>query len=131
MTAPIRQSVRFNASPAVPYDIYMDSNKHSAATGAPARISRKVGGRFTAWGSALSGHNLLLVPDKIIVQARRSVMFKKSDPDSILVLQFTKAASGCRVNLVHVNVPPQDHRGVTAGWPKYYWKPWKKYLAKR
>jgi len=31
---------------------------------------------------------------------------------------------------VHVGVPAYDHKGVREGWPKYYWKPWKKYLLK-
>jgi hypothetical protein len=31
--------------------------------------------------------------------------------------------------LVHANVPQHDHRGVSEGWPTYYWKPWKKYIA--
>jgi hypothetical protein len=131
MTTPIRQSVSFKARPEVLFGLYMDSKKHSASTGGLARISRKAGGRFTAWGKALSGRNLLIVPNKIIVQAWRSVHFKKSDPDSILVLCFSKAGRGGRVDLVHVNVPPQDHKGVTLGWPKYYWKPWKRFLASR
>jgi hypothetical protein len=30
-----------------------------------------------------------------------------------------------------VNVPAHDHQGVTEGWKKYYWNPWRVYLAKR
>jgi hypothetical protein len=33
------------------------------------------------------------------------------------------------VDLVHVGVPQHDQNGVRNGWAKYYWKPWKKYLA--
>ena len=40
MTPTIEQSAKFSASPAVLFEMYMDSAKHSAATGAPARISR-------------------------------------------------------------------------------------------
>jgi hypothetical protein len=25
---------------------------------------------------------------------------------------------------------PTARRGVTAGWPRYYWQPWKAYLAR-
>jgi len=28
-----------------------------------------------------------------------------------------------RVDLVHVNVPENDHQGVTDGWEHYYWQP--------
>jgi activator of HSP90 ATPase len=131
MTRAIQQSVVFKASPRTLYEMYMDSRKHSAATGGVARINRKPGGRFTAWNNMLCGRTLLAVPDKMIVQSWRSVMFKPGDPDSILVICFSKVARGARVDLVHVNVPVQDHRGVNKGWPAYYWKPWKRYLAAR
>ncbi|MGA8142677.1 MAG: SRPBCC domain-containing protein [Candidatus Acidiferrales bacterium] len=128
MTKAIQQSVKFKASPRALFEMFLDSKKHSAATGAPAKTSRKANGRFTAWGSALSGRNLLIVPNKMIVQAWRANHWKPSDPDSILVLRFSEAPEGGQVDLVHANVPAYDHRGVSEGWPKYYWKPWKKYL---
>jgi activator of HSP90 ATPase len=128
MTPTIQQSVRLPASPKQLFDTYLDSKKHSGVTGGKARISRKAGAKFTAWNGVLSGKNLLVVPSRMIVQAWRSVHFKRSNPDSILILEFSKAPGGGRIDLVHVNVPPQDHKGVKGGWPKYYWKPWKKYL---
>jgi len=128
MTPTIQQSVRLPASPKELFDTYLDSKKHSAVTGGKPRISRKAGAKFTAWNGALSGRNLQIVPNRLIVQAWRSVHFKRSDLDSILILEFSKAPGGGRIDLVHVNVPPQDHKGVKSGWPKYYWKPWKKCL---
>ena len=129
MTPAIQQSAEFEVSPKVLYELYMDSKKHSRATGAPAKLSRKVGGSFTAFGGQLEGKNFLLVPDQMIVQAWRSTGWKKSDPDSILVIQFNKTKTGTRVDLVHVNVPEQDYQGVTEGWKKYYWQPWHDYLT--
>jgi activator of HSP90 ATPase len=129
MTKPIQQSVRFGATPAQLFEMYMDSGKHSAATGGRAKLSRKVGGAFTAWNNMLRGRNLVIVPNRLIVQTWRSINFKASDLDSILVLEFSKAPGGAQLDMIHVNVPAQDHKGVTKGWPLYYWKPWKKYLA--
>lgn len=128
MTLTIHQSVVLPALPKELFNTYLDSKKHTAMTGGKARIGRKTGAKFEGWNRALSGRNLLIVPHRLIVQAWRSVHFKSSDPDSILVLEFSKAPGGGRIDLVHVNVPPQDHKGVKGGWPKYYWKPWKKYL---
>jgi activator of HSP90 ATPase len=130
MTEAIQQSVDFKATPAALFEMYVDSRKHSKATGAPAKVSRKPGAAFTAFGGALRGKNLLIVPNKMIVQTWRSSAFKKSDADSILVLTFSKRQSGTRVDLVHVNVPQQDHQGVTEGWEKYYWEPWRAYLRR-
>jgi len=129
MKPPIEQSVKFSCPPEVMFELYMDSAKHSAATGSKAQISRKAGGAFKAFEGSLWGRNLLIVPNKLVVQSWRSTAFKDSDPDSILVLEFEKAAGGSKVHMVHVNVPPQDHKGVTQGWPKFYWVPWKAYLA--
>jgi activator of HSP90 ATPase len=128
MTPTIQQSVVLPATTKELFDTYLDSKKHTAVTGGKARISNKVGAKFTAWNGVLSGRNLQIVPNRMIVQAWRSVHFKPGDADSILVLEFSKAPGGGRIDLVHVNVPPQDHKGVKGGWPKYYWKPWKKHL---
>jgi len=129
MTPAIEQSVTFQATPAKLYELFMDSAKHSAATGAPARISRKVGGKWVAFGEMLLGKNLALVPNRMIVQAWRSSQWKAADPDSILVVRFEKSAGeATTVILTHVGVPQHDHKGVTQGWKKYYWEPWKKYL---
>ncbi len=129
MTKAIQQSVKFKASPEALFNMYLDSKKHSEATGAPAKTSRKAGGKFTAWGNQLSGRNLLIVSNKMIVQAWRANHWKSSDPDSILILRFTKVPGGAQIDMIHANVPPYDHHGVSEGWPTYYWKPWKKYLA--
>jgi activator of HSP90 ATPase len=129
MTKTIQQSVRFAATPAQLFEMYMDSKKHSAATGGKAKLNRKPSGAFTAWNNMLRGRNLMIVPNRMIVQSWRSVNFKPGDLDSILILQFSEVPSGAQVDLVHVNVPVQDHKGVTKGWPLYYWKPWQKYLA--
>ncbi len=128
MTKAIEQTVRFSATPAELFEMYLDSKKHSAATGGTARMSRKVGGKFTAWEGQLNGKNLLIVKNQMIVQEWRSSQWKASDSPSILILTFSKAPGGSQVDLTHVNVPEHDHAGVTKGWTKYYWEPWKKYL---
>jgi activator of HSP90 ATPase len=131
MTKAIQQSVRFAAPPEELFEMYLDSQKHSDATGGVARLSRKAGGKFTAWGGQLKGRNLLIVQKKAIVQLWRATHWPASDADSILILRFSKAPGGGQVDMVHENVPDHDHKGVTQGWPKYYWGPWKKYLAKK
>src|SRR5271169_857586 len=106
----------------------MDSKQRSQATGAPAKVSRRAGGAFSAFGGQLKGKNLLVVPNKMIVQTWRAEMWKKSGPDSILVIQFNKTKTGSRVDLMHVNVPEYDHQGVTDGRRHYYREPRRLYL---
>ena len=131
MSPVIEQSATFESTPAELYELFMDSAKHTAATGAPAKISHKIGGKWTAFGGALTGTNLELVPNETIVQAWRSTNFKKDDPDSILIVRFEKVKNATTVHLTHVGVPKQDHKGVTNGWKKYYWDPWKKYFKNK
>ena len=129
MTPVILQSVRFRSSPKALCEMYLDSKKHSKFTGMAARISRKAGGRFQAFNGALEGKNLLIVPGRQIVQLWRATHWKKEDW-SILVLTFSKVAGGAQIDLMHVGVPQYDHKGVREGWPKYYWRPWRRFLGK-
>ncbi len=128
MTPIILQRVRFPISPRILFEVYMDSKKHAGATGAPAKLSRKTGGAWHAHGGAIGGKNLHIIPGKQIVQTWRAGFWKKNEL-SILIMTFEKASSGAAVEIVHIGVPQHDQKGVRNGWPKYYWKPWKKYLA--
>jgi activator of HSP90 ATPase len=128
MTKPIVQSVTFKATPEDLFAIFTDSQKHSAATGAKAKVSAKAGAKWTAFDGMLLGKNLVVIPGSMIVQAWRASHWKESDLDSILILNFSKTPGGGRIDLVHAGVPQHDHKGVTKGWPQYYWVPWKAYL---
>jgi activator of HSP90 ATPase len=119
----VQQTVTFNASPEHLFEIYTDSKKHTAATQAKAAVSRKVGAKWSAFDGMIGGRNLVVVPNRLIVQAWRATHWKKNDPDSILVMKFGKAKSGCRIELLHANIPDYDFKGVRNGWPNYYWKP--------
>ena len=130
MAKTIQQTVTFRASPAELFDTYLSSRKHTAATGAKAVMSRKVGGKFTAHGSHLKGKNVAIVPKRSIVQAWRAAIWKKGDLDSILVLVFSKVPGGGRISMTHVNVPDANAASINRGWREHYWKPWRAYLRR-
>ena len=71
-TKTIQQAVTFKAPPLEVYQMLMDSKKHQSLSGEKAAISNREGGRFTAWGSHISGINLVLKPGEKIVQAWRA-----------------------------------------------------------
>ncbi len=132
MTPTIEQVVVLPASPARLFGMYLDAKQHAAFTGFPVSLKPKVGGAFRAFNGMLEGRFLEIVPRKLIVQAWRSSMFGKSDLDSILVLRFSAAERGSgRIELAHVGVPEHDHVGVSEGWAKYYWGPWRAYLTRK
>lgn len=130
MAKTILQTVTFTASPSVLFELYLDSKKHSAATGGRATISRRVGGRFRAWDGYITGRNLEVVPNRRIVQTWRGSDWKRSDPDSILVLSFSTRGKRGQLELVHALVPDHLYAHLRAGWIEHYWDPWKAYLRR-
>ncbi len=128
----VKQSVVLPATAKALYAMYLSARKHGAITGGKVQISARAGSRVSAFGGALSGRMLRTVPGRLIVQAWRSRAFHKRDHDSTLILRFLPAGRNRgRIDLVHVNVPSHDYHGVDKGWKNYYWKPWRKYLARR
>jgi uncharacterized protein YndB with AHSA1/START domain len=123
-------AVDLPASPARLYRMYLDPKQHAAFTGAPVKIAAKAGARFEAFGGALSGTVLQVVPNRLIVQSWRSTHFGRRDLDSTLVLTFSPVKGGGRIEITHVNVAEIDFAGVSEGWSKYYWVPWRAYLTR-
>ena len=125
----IQQSVRLAAPPDDLFDTYLDPARHAAITGQPVTISASPGALFRAFGGQLSGRIVAVIPKRLIVQTWRSQQWTKEDPDSILVLAFSGDRGYGQIDLVHVHVADHDFEGVTEGWEKYYWGPWRRFLG--
>jgi uncharacterized protein YndB with AHSA1/START domain len=130
-TRTIRQSVFLPAPPAVVYATLLTSKGHSGFSGAPARITPKVGATFTVWGGYIHGKNLELVPGKKIVQSwRPSEETWPQDYYSTVSFALAPAKGGTRLTFVHSGVLP-DHAGhLSSGWKKSYWEPLTEYLSR-
>jgi uncharacterized protein YndB with AHSA1/START domain len=118
--------------PATPDEIFsawLDSKAHTAMTGAPAKASAKIGGKFTAWDGYAYGENLELVPGEKIVQSWRSSDFADNEADSRLTVSLKAVAGGTRVSLTHSGIP-DSQSGYRDGWVDYYLTPMKAYFAK-
>ena len=129
MPQQIIQAVSLSASPDRLFDTYLNPAAHAAVTGAAVTIAARPGAPFQAFNGALSGTILHVELKRLIVQTWRSVNFPAGALDSVLVLSFWPEQGGGRIELVHVNVPEEDFAGVSAGWEKYYWGPWRAALA--
>jgi activator of HSP90 ATPase len=125
----IAQSVILAASAEELYATYLDPALHSLVTGAPVTVGADPGAPFEAFGGQISGTTISVIASRLIVQSWRSVNFADSDPDSTLILAFVPEGGNGRIDLIHIDVPEQDFQGVSEGWEKYYWTPWKRYLA--
>lgn len=126
----LTQKVIFkNTTPEELYEMYMDAKLHSMLTGDAAKITKKEGAAYSAYGKYIIGKNLRLVPGKLIVQSWRSPDWKKTDLDSIFMLQLEKKGNDAVLNMVHANVPDAEAEGIKSGWTDFYWTPWKAHLA--
>jgi uncharacterized protein YndB with AHSA1/START domain len=130
MPKTITMAIHLPCGAAKLYRMYMDAKLHGAFTGAPVKISARAGAAFEAFGGAISGTILQVVPNRLIVQSWRSTHFLRRDLDSTLVLTFWPAPEGGRIELTQVNVAEGDFAGVSEGWYKYYWTPWREYLTR-
>jgi activator of HSP90 ATPase len=117
------------AAPDTLFDMYLDAEAHAAFTGLPVFIEPRPGGAFHAFDGMLSGTILHLEAKILIVQTWRSANWPLTAMDSVLTISFWPAEDGARIELVHVNVPEEDFAGVSQGWEKYYWTPWRAYLT--
>lgn len=126
----IRQSIVLPAAAERLFEMYLDPAEHAAFTGMPVDIAAETGAEFRAFNGQLSGTILALDPPRLIVQSWRSTKFRPDDPDSTLLLLFTPEGDQGRIHLVHLDVPDHDYEGVTEGWTKYYWTPWRAYLER-
>jgi len=131
MSKIVKQSLTLPAPARELYAMYLSPKAHGAITGGKVAIAGRPGSSFSAFRGALRGRMLQTISGRLIVQSWRSSAFKKDDTDSTLIIRFTPKGKAGRIDLVHVNVPDHDYNGVNKGWKSYYWKPWRKYLARR
>jgi len=123
----IRQSVTFETNPRVIYEMLMDSRKHARFTGEKAVISRKVGGKFTAYAGYINGGNLELVQDKKLVQSWRGSDWPEGHY-SKATFALARTKTGTRLTFTQTGVPDDQFRPISLGWKEHYWKKMKAIL---
>lgn len=127
-TKTLHQSMTFKAPPTEVYEMLMDSQKHQSLSGIKAKISKRVGGAFSAWGGHISGFNLALKPGKKIVQAWRATGWWP-DHYSVAIYDLNKVKEGTRLTFTQIGIPPGRYSGHYRGWIETYWTPMKEILA--
>jgi activator of HSP90 ATPase len=127
-TRDLKQTVLFAASPHDVYELLMDSKKHAAFTGAAARISRRLGGKISAYDGYISGKNLELVADEKIVQAWHGADWPEGH-ESLVTFQLQPKGEKCQLVFTHKGIPEDKFNSIKQGWIDYYWNPMKALLA--
>jgi len=129
-TKTLHQSAIFEVDPHEIYEALMDSKKHSAFTGAKAKIGRRVGDRFSAWDDWATGSNVELVPDKKIVQLWRGDDWP-ADHYSTITIELKKVDRGTRLDFTQTDIPETLYEDVAQGWKEWYWEKLQAYFAKK
>ena len=130
MARTIQIAASLPAPPEQLFDMYLDPLAHAAFTGMPVTVSMTAGSAFSAFNGVITGTILQVVPKRLIVQSWRSPYWGVSDLESTLVLTFLPDNDGARIELTQVNVVDADFAGVSHGWEKYYWAPWREFLQR-
>lgn len=125
----IQQTRTFNAPAHGIFEALMDSKKHSQFTGNKAAISRKAGGKFTAYDNYIEGKNLQIVEDQKIVQSWRASDWHEGHFSKV-TFELKETGKKTKLNFTHENVPEEHYDGIKQGWIDFYWKPLKKMVEK-
>ena len=130
MSKTIIQKIVFkNTTPKALYELYTNAEKHTIVTGAMAKNTAKEGAKFSAYDGYITGKNLQLVKDRLIVQSWSGSDWKKEDVDSTFTLHFESKGKDTLLHVVHANLPDEHAKSIGNGWHEYYWTPWKAYLT--
>ncbi len=137
----IHQEVIFKASRKRVYEALTDANQFEkvvqlsfavksgmVAPGKPAEISRELGGPFSLFGGYISGRQLALVSEKLIVQAWRAGSW---GPNlySIATFALTDQDANTKLTFDHAGFPNDQAQHLSEGWHINYWEPLAKFLA--
>lgn len=125
----IKQVITVNAAPHDVFEALMDSGKHSLLTGDKAIISRKVGGKFTAYGDYIEGKNLEIVKDRKIVQSWRASDWPEGHYSKV-TFEFKALGGKTRLSFTQEDVPAGQFNEIKKGWIDFYWKPMKAMFSK-
>lgn len=126
-TKTIKQKVTFKANQIDVYEVLMDSKKHSVFSGGKAKISRKVGGKFSAYDGYATGKNIELVPGQKIVQTWHASDWEE-DVISTVTFELQPIKTGTELIFTHEGVPAEHSKSIAQGWKDFYWAPMKELL---
>ena len=130
MSKTITQKITFkNTTPAALFNLYMKAAEHTKVTGAKAEITAKEGAKFTAYYDYITGENLKIIKDTLIVQSWRGSDWDEKEADSTFMLFFEPKGENAVLHVLHANLPDEHAESIDKGWHDFYWKPWKKHLS--
>ncbi len=74
----------------------------------------------------ITGKNLQLIKNRLIVQSWHGSDWAAGEPDSVFMLFFEQKKKDVVLYVTHANLPDAQAQSIDEGWHTYYWQPWKK-----
>jgi activator of HSP90 ATPase len=93
-----------------------------------SQINPHPGGAFALFGGFITGRQVALVPNALIVQAWRADDWPKG-VYSIARFELIDHDAGCRILFDHTGFPPAEAESLASGWHEHYWEPLQKLLS--
>ena len=87
-------------------------------SGYPADMKPEVGYVFSLWEGDITGVNLEIVPNRLLVQ---EWFFGEQEEQSVVRITLQKVKMGTKVMLHHTHIPDDVYEEITEGWREYYW----------
>lgn len=92
----------------------------------PAKMSDKVGFKFSLWNGDIYGKNLEVKLRKMIVQ---EWVFGKGKPSRVQI-SLTFENQRTYIDLLHEDVPDRDRDKINKGWKDFYFGPLKDWVER-
>jgi len=130
-TTAIDQVVKFHCTPEQLYLFLTDGKFQTAVTGAKAVISKKAGGKFSAWDGYITGKLITLQPPSLIVQEWSAVDMPRGHISLVTFNIIPLPKNRTQLTMKHENLPSAMAAGFDRGWKDFYWKPFKTWLQSK
>ena len=113
MSKTISEVIDFDVgTPEEIFNLYMDSQKQAEVSGYDFNIGQNVGDKFTALNGMVKGRNLYIIPNRMIVQSWRNLIWKKDTLDAVVTMIFTQHENGTRIELINANIPEKEQQFI-------------------
>ncbi len=113
----IKRYYILNADPKDVFNALTNKKILEIWTGEEAEIEAITGTEFSLWNGSITGVNLELVENQLIVQ---EWFFGENDEKSIVTLKLHPHKKGTNVELRHTNIPDEAYDNISDGWDEDY-----------
>ncbi|MBI3136650.1 MAG: SRPBCC domain-containing protein [Bacteroidetes bacterium] len=125
----IQVSCVLPVDPATIYRDWLSTKAHTLFTGGAAKIEPFVGGKHSAWDGYIWGETLELESGKRIVQSWTTSNFPDGAEPSRLEINLETDPEGCKITLLHTNIPDGQGPEYEQGWQDHYFSPMLDYYS--